>query len=86
MLYKVYVLFSPEFDKMFTGMTTSLIDRMILHNGDGVDEWTSAFKPWTLVHLELFNNESDAFIRETFLEGERGQRFIREDVLPLFNF
>ena len=86
MLFKVYVLYSPNHDKLFTGLTTSLSDRMISHNGEGPDDWTAGYKPWTLVHMELFNDEHEAFLRETFLESSSGQEYVRTDVLPLFNF
>ena len=86
MIYKVYVLYSPKHDKLFTDLTTSLIDRMHSHNKENPDEWTSVYRPWTLVHMELYNDENDALLRESFLESEGGQRYVREDVLPLFNF
>ena len=86
MMYKVYVLYSPGHDKLFTGLTTGLIDRMQVHNSDNTEEWTTAYRPWTLVHMELFNEEYEALMRETFLDGEGGREFIREVVLPLFQF
>lgn len=86
MIYKVYVLYSPEHDKLFTGFTTSLIDRMYSHNNESADEWTSMYRPWTLVHMELYNEEDEALLRETYLESESGQEYVREDVLPLFEF
>lgn len=86
MMYKVYVLYSPSHDKLFTGLTTGLIDRMQVHNSDSPDEWTTVYRPWTLVHMELFSKKDDALMRETFLDGEGGHHYIREAVLPLFRF
>lgn len=86
MFFKVYVLYSPAHDKLFTGMTSSLSDRMISHNGEEPEDWTSAYQPWTLIHMELFDNESDASVRESFLESPGGQTFVRDEVLPLFTF
>ncbi|MCF8226425.1 MAG: GIY-YIG nuclease family protein [Bacteroidales bacterium] len=86
MIYKVYVLYAPEHDRLFTGMTSSLSDRMVSHNGDEPEDWTTVYKPWTLVHMELFNNEDEALHRETFLESPPGQDYVRSDILPLFNF
>ena len=86
MIYKVYVLYSPKHNKLFVGLTTSLIDRMHSHNKENADEWTSIYRPWTLVHMELYNEEAEALIRESFLESGSGQEYVREDVLPLFNF
>lgn len=86
MIYKVYVLYSPKHNKLFTGLTTSLCDRMLSHNGDEPDDWTSGYKPWTLVHMELFIDESDAVIRESYLESDGGQDYVRDSILPLFEF
>ena len=86
MIYKVYVLYSLEHDKLFVGLTTSLIDRMHEHNNDNADEWTSVYRPWTLVHMELYNEEGEALLRNSFLESEEGLQYVKEDVLPLFNF
>ncbi len=86
MLYKVYVLYAKDHDKLFTGMTTSLGDRMLSHNSDTPEDWTSGYQPWTLVHMELFPEESEAYLRETFLESYEGQAYIRKDILPLFDF
>lgn len=86
MLFKVYILYSLKYDKLFQGMTTSLIDRMTSHNGDDADDWTSAYRPWTLVHMELFNDEADALLREQYFESEEGVEHVRTDILPLFDF
>ena len=74
MLYKVYVLYSPNHDRLFTGMTTSLSDRMISHNGDAPDDWTSGYKPWTLVHMELFDEEE---LKQQAAEMGKGVEYIR---------
>lgn len=86
MQFKVYVLYSLEHNKLFTGMTSSLTDRMFSHNGDDPDDWTSAFRPWTLVHMELFDDEYDAINRESYLESPPGQAYIRNDILVLYDF
>ncbi len=86
MLYKVYVIYAPSHDRIFTGMTTSLGDRMVSHNGNTPEDWTSAYKPWTLIHMELYHDEGEALLRETYLESPDGQQFIREDILPVFDF
>lgn len=86
MLFKVYVIYSPEHDKLFTGLTTSLTERMGSHNGDNPDDWTSGYKPWILVHMEIFEDEYDAVRRETYFESKVGQDHVRLDILPLFQF
>lgn len=86
MIYKVYVIYSPHHDRLFTGLTTSLTDCMKRHNSDNPEEKTTSYRPWTLVHMELFGNEGDALLRKTYLDGKGGQHYIREQVLPMFDF
>lgn len=86
MLFKLYILYATRHDKLFTGVTTSLIDRMKSHNSDEAEDWTGVYKPWTLVHMEIFNDESDALFRETFFKSPAGEAYVRKDILPLFDF
>ena len=86
MLYKVYILYATQHDKLFTSMTSSLIDRMASHNSNELEDWTSVYKPWTLVHMELFKDEHEAYQRELFFESSAGEEFVREFILPLFEF
>jgi predicted GIY-YIG superfamily endonuclease len=86
MLYKVYILYALDHDKLFTGVTSSLTDRMESHNSEQPEDWTTVYRPWTLVHMELFNDESEASQRESFFESDAGDSYIREYILPLFEF
>lgn len=86
MLYKVFVLYSPSHNKLFTGMTTSLGEQMTSFNGEQVVNGMSEYKPWTLVHMELFNNEGEASLREIYLKSPQGQAYVRSDILSLFGF
>ena len=86
MLYKVYVLYAPSYNKIYVGLTTGLGDSMVSHNGAGGDDSTGKFRPWTLIHMELFNEESEAMLRKTFLESQEGLTYVRSDILPLFDF
>lgn len=86
MLYKVYVLYSPSHNRLFTGMTTSLGEQMQIFNGDQVVKGMFEYKPWTLVHMELFSNEGEASLRESFLKSPQGHAYVRSDILSLFEF
>ncbi len=86
MLYKVYILYSPSHKKLFAGMTTSLTDKMLWHNSEEPVDWTSEYRPWTLIHMELFNDETEAYLRESYFESESGQNYIKTDILPLYKF
>lgn len=86
MLYKVYVIYAPAHGKLHVGITTRLGDSMLLHNGDEEDDQTNQYKPWTLIHMEIFNDESEAHFRKTYLESPAGQAYITSDILSLFEF
>ena len=43
MIYTVYVLHSPKFDKIYIGYTSDLEQRMLSHNELGKKGWKSNF-------------------------------------------
>lgn len=86
MIYKVFVLYSYPSDKIFIGYTNSLTDYMITMNVMESDNPLYEFRPWTLVHMELFTSEDEAMVRAGFLKRDIGQEYIRREILPMFDF
>jgi hypothetical protein len=86
MTFKVFVLYSPSHDKLFVGYTKSLTDFMITINVMESDNPLYEFRPWTLIHMELFTTEDEAMVREGFLKQDIGQEYIRREILPMFTF
>jgi predicted GIY-YIG superfamily endonuclease len=86
MSYKVFVLYSYPHDKLFVGYTTSLTDYMITMNVMETENPLYEFRPWTLIHMELFVTEDEAMVRDGFLKQEVGQDYIRREILPMFDF
>ena len=86
MSYKVFVLYSYPHDKLFVGYTTSLTDYMITMNVMESENALYEFRPWTLIHMELFVTEDEAMVRDGFLKQEMGQDYIRREILPMFDF
>jgi predicted GIY-YIG superfamily endonuclease len=86
MLFKVFVLYSYAHDQLFVGYTASLTDYMITMNVMESDNPLYQFRPWTLIHMELFTSEDEAMIREGFLKKEMGQDYVRREILPMFDF
>lgn len=86
MLFKVFVLYSYPHDQLFVGYTASLTDYMITMNVMESDNPLYQFRPWTLIHMELFTSEDEAMIREGFLKKEMGQDYVRREILPMFDF
>ncbi len=86
MSYKVFVLYSYPHDKLYVGYTTSLTDYMITMNVMETENPLFEFRPWTLIHMELFVTEDEAMVRNGFLQQEIGQEYIRREILPMFDF
>jgi len=86
MSYKVFVLYSNLHDRLYIGYTNSLTDYMITMNVMESENPLFQFRPWTLIHMELFNTEDEAAVREGFLKNEVGQQYIRREILPMFDF
>ena len=86
MSYKVFVLYSYPHDKLFVGYTTSLTDYMVTMNVMQSENPLFEYRPWTLIHMELFISEEEAMVREGFLKQDMGQDYIRREILPMFDF
>jgi len=86
MSYKVFVLYSYPHDRLYVGYTTSLTDYMITMNVMETENPLFEFRPWTLIHMELFVSEDEAMVRNGFLQQEIGQEYIRREILPMFDF
>jgi putative endonuclease len=46
-VFKVYILYSIEFDKFYVGQTNNLEDRFFLHNSGKVKS-SAPYKPWIM--------------------------------------
>lgn len=86
MTFKVFVLYSHAHDRLFVGYTKSLTDFMITINIMESDNPLYEFRPWTLIHMELFLTEDEAMVRQGFLKQDIGQEYIRREILPMFDF
>lgn len=73
----MYVLYSKKFNKIYIGYTSNLVQRFLSHNELGKKGWTIKFRPWQIIHTEIFENKEKAMIREKELKGAKGREFIR---------
>ena len=76
-MFKVYVLYSSSFDKIYVGHTSNLEARLKSHNELSTKGWTIKFRPWTLIHTEDLPTKSEAIRRERELKSAQGRMFIR---------
>lgn len=75
-MYTVYVLYSANHSKIYIGYTSNLDQRLISHNELATKGFTLKYRPWELIHKELFKTKSEALKREKQLKSARGRLFI----------
>ena len=75
-MFKVYVLHSVSFNKIYIGYTSDLEKRLLSHNELGKKGFTLKFRPWTLVYSEDLETKSKAMKREKELKSAQGRKFI----------
>ena len=80
-MHYVYVLYSLNFQRYYVGMTTNLNRRLFEHN-NGKTQSTSPYKPWKIVHNEIFNTRSEAREREKYLKSAAGRRWRKQYIRP----
>jgi putative endonuclease len=67
-MFTLYILYSYNFNKTYVGQTSNLENRLLEHNQTAVKGYTIPYRPWTLVHTEIFDTRADAMKREKFLK------------------
>jgi putative endonuclease len=76
-MFIVYVLYSVEYNKIYVGFTSNLIERFKSHNELGTKGWTKNFRPWVIIHKEVFEEKSSALKREKELKSAKGREYIK---------
>ncbi|MGB4972490.1 MAG: GIY-YIG nuclease family protein [Cyclobacteriaceae bacterium] len=75
-MFTVYVLYSKSHNKIYVGFTSDLNSRLDSHNTYSTKGHTVKYRPWTLVHSELFETKKEAMEREKQLKSAKGREFI----------
>ncbi len=76
-MYFVYVLYSLKDNKLYKGFTSNIQKRLLRHNSGGSTS-TAKRKPFVLVHVEQFENKSNALKRELFLKTPEGGKKLKD--------
>jgi putative endonuclease len=76
MPFTVYILFSVNFQKHYTGFTSNLEQRILSHNELGKD-WTSKYRPWEVIYTKDFESKKEAIEYEKWLKSGTGRRFFK---------
>ena len=74
-MFTVYLLYSTKFNKIYIGYTSNLHERLKSHNELGTKGYTLKYRPWTIIHTEIFDDKSMAMKREKELKSSRGRDF-----------
>jgi putative endonuclease len=75
-VFTVYVLYSATYKKIYIGFTSSLEERIRSHNELGTKGWTVRYRPWTLIHKEIFESKAEALRREKELKTAKYRQWI----------
>ena len=80
-MHYVYILKSINHDKYYIGITNDVERRIDEHNA-GFSNFTSKFKPWTLVYHEAYTSEKLAITRERKLKNHgKGFQELKKRIL-----
>ena len=75
-MFKVYVLFSVDHNKIYIGYSSNIEARLASHNAENGKGYTHPFRPWKVVHIEEFSDKAEALEREQQLKSAKGREFV----------
>ncbi len=84
MFYYIYILLSEKDNLFYTGYTSNLNERIILHN-EGKVESTKHRRPLKLIYWEGCLNQQDATRREKYLKSGSGKIYLRNRLSHFFD-
>lgn len=84
MFYYVYVLLSEKDNLFYTGYTSNIKGRIILHN-EGKVVSTKNRRPLKLIYWEGCLNQQDATRREKYLKSGNGKIYLRNRLSHFFD-
>ena len=85
MEYTVYILYSLNFNKIYVGYTSNLIERFKSHNTLNRKGWTKNFRPWVIIYVEIFFDKKQALIREKQLKSGQGRLWVKQKIKKEFH-
>lgn len=79
-MYTVYVLKSITNKKWYVGYTSKSADERLNEHLTGSNNWTRRNGPFTIVHVELFEDKTESIQREHFLKSGRGREWFDQNI------
>ena len=84
-VYYLYILQSEESGKFYIGYSCDPWRRIVEHNSDDRNTYTSKFRPWQLKAVFQIGVDEDEAIRlERFLKRQKSHRLIEKLIDPAF--
>jgi putative endonuclease len=70
-MYKIYILYSSAYNKIYIGYTSNLDARLLSHNELRTKGWTIKYRPWELLYTEIFEEGRGSFTGERIERSKR---------------
>jgi putative endonuclease len=67
-MFYVYILYSAQYDKTYTGYSQDPQQRLLSHNELSPKGWTKRYRPWKLIHTESYATKAEALQRERYFK------------------
>ncbi len=76
-MHYVYVLYSEDYKRYYTGMSQDVEKRLLEHNR-GKTKSTKPYRPWRVILTETFPTRIEARKREVYLKSGQGRDYIKK--------
>ena len=77
MIFYVYAIKSVVTNYIYVGLTNNIHRRILEHN-NGENRSTKAYKPFTIVYSESFNDRKTTRLKEKYLKSGVGKEFLKK--------
>ncbi|RXG27980.1 GIY-YIG nuclease family protein [Leeuwenhoekiella palythoae] len=89
MKHYLYIIYSKDLDKFYTGETSNIQERIIIHNNHAIKTaYTKAASDWKLMLSFPCKDRTEALFLERFIKRMKSKKFIQkiiDDPYLLFN-
>jgi putative endonuclease len=78
-MFWVYILLSERQERYYIGHTNDPDRRLVEHNTDERDKYTSKYRPWVMAfRYPVSEIRSEAIIIEKYLKGRKSKRLLEK--------
>jgi putative endonuclease len=82
--YFVYILYSRQYHRTYTGQSNNLQNRLSYHNAGKVRS-TKAYVPWEMIYSEECSSRAEAMKREKWFKNSRGRKLLKSILAEYLN-